>query len=234
MKTSLLSKLLISLLAVGCLKGGKDSAAVKPSSDEEKTFYTLGQLESRRLSNFNLTDAELKVWFQGVKDGLAGKSDEVDMQEFSKEISKISDARSKEIAKTEKDAAKAYIEKMKKEKGAETLETGVVYTIVNEGEGESPKAEDTVKVHYHGTLRDGVVFDSSVDRGNPATFPLNRVIPCWTAAVQKMKLGGKAKVTCPSDQAYGDRGAPPKIKPGATLTFDIELLEILDTPKKDS
>jgi len=234
MKTSLLSMLLISLLAVGCLKDGKGSAEVKAGTDDEKTFYTLGQLESRRLSNFNLTDAELKVWFQGVKDGLAGKADEVDMQEFSKEISKISDARSKEIAKTEKEAAKAYIEKMKKEEGAETLETGVVFKVVNAGEGKSPKAEDTVKVHYHGTLRDGVVFDSSVDRGNPATFPLNRVIPCWTAAVQKMKIGGKAKVTCPSDQAYGDRGAPPKIKPGATLTFDIELLEILDTPKKDS
>lgn len=233
MKTSLFSMLLISLFAVGCLKDGANTV-VKPKTDDEKTFYTLGQLESRRLSNFNLTDDELKVWFQGVKDGLAGKAGEVDMQEFSKEISKVSDSRSKAIASTEKEASKAYIEKMKKEEGAETLETGVVYTVVKAGEGNSPKAEDTVKVHYHGTLRDGVVFDSSVDRGTPATFPLNRVIPCWTAAVQKMKIGGKAKVTCPSDQAYGDRGAPPKIKPGATLTFDIELLEILDKSKKDS
>ena len=99
---------------------------------------------------------------------------------------------------------------------------------VKAGEGKVPTAESMVKVHYHGTLVDGEVFDSSVDRGKPATFPLNRVIPCWTEAVQKIKVGGKAKVTCPSDQAYGDRGAPPKIKPGATLTFEIELLEIID------
>ena len=82
-----------------------------------------------------------------------------------------------------------------------------------------------MKVHYHGTLRDGTVFDSSVERGEPATFPLNRVIPCWTEGVQKMKVGGKAKLVCPSNIAYGDRGAPPKIKPGATLVFEVELLE---------
>ena len=81
-------------------------------------------------------------------------------------------------------------------------------------------------MNYHGTLRDGTVFDSSRDRGTPATFPLNRVIPCWTEAVQKMKVGGKAKIVCPSSIAYGDRGAPPKIKPGAPLVFEVELLSI--------
>jgi FKBP-type peptidyl-prolyl cis-trans isomerase FkpA/FKBP-type peptidyl-prolyl cis-trans isomerase FklB len=84
-----------------------------------------------------------------------------------------------------------------------------------------------VKVHYHGTLSDGTVFDSSVKRGEPATFPLNGVIPCWTEGVQQMKVGGKSRLVCPSELAYGDRGAPPLIRPGATLVFEVELLEIL-------
>ena len=231
MKSKLILALAVTILSVGCLKGG-GTAGKKPTNDTEKTFYTLGQLESRRLTNFDMSKGELQVWFQGVLDGIDGKTDEVDMQEFSKEISKLSDERSKRLADAEKESSKKYIEKMSKESGAEVLESGVVFTNVKAGEGETPTAESMVKVHYHGTLVDGEVFDSSVDRGNPATFPLNRVIPCWTEAVQKMKVGGKAKVTCPSDQAYGDRGAPPKIKPGATLTFEIELLEIVE--KKDS
>ena len=89
------------------------------------------------------------------------------------------------------------------------------------------KATDKVKVHYHGTLIDGTVFDSSVERKQPIDFALNGVIPCWTEGVQMMKVGGKARLVCPSEIAYGDNGAPPKIKPGATLVFDVELLEIV-------
>lgn len=232
MRIGILMTLLVSLSFVGCLKNG-GSAGKKPSNDTEKTFYTLGQLEGGRMANFDMSDDELNVWFQGVKDKLAGKSDEVDMQEFSKEISKLSDERSKRLAKKEQDAAKPYLEKMKKEEGAEVLPSGVVFRELKAGEGDSPVAEQSVKVHYHGTLRDGEVFDSSVDRGSPAVFPLTqRIIPCWREAVQKMKVGGKVKITCPSDQAYQDRGVPPKIKPGATLTFEIELLEIVKTDKK--
>ncbi len=95
-----------------------------------------------------------------------------------------------------------------------------------EGSGRSPSATDVVKVHYHGTLTDGKVFDSSVQRGEPASFPLNRVIPCWTQGVQQMKVGGKAKLTCPPGLAYGERGAPPTVPPNSTLTFEVELLAI--------
>ena len=95
-----------------------------------------------------------------------------------------------------------------------------------EGTGRSPTATDVVKVHYHGTFTDGKVFDSSVQRGEPTSFPLNRVIPCWTQGLQQMKVGGKAKLTCPPGLAYGERGAPPTIPPNSTLIFEVELLAI--------
>ena len=109
---------------------------------------------------------------------------------------------------------------------AETLPSGVVVDTVTKGTGASPKATDTVKVHYRGTLTDGTEFDSSHKRGQPISFPLNRVIPCWTEGVQKMQVGGKVKLTCPASTAYGARGVPGTIPPNATLNFEVELLGI--------
>lgn len=109
---------------------------------------------------------------------------------------------------------------------AETLPSGVKVVHTKDGTGPQPKASDTVKVHYRGTLADGKEFDSSYKRGEPATFPLNRVVPCWTEGVQKIKVGGKATLTCPPATAYGERGAGNAVPPNATLTFDIELLAI--------
>jgi len=105
--------------------------------------------------------------------------------------------------------------------------SGIGITILKEGSGASPKASDTVKVHYKGTLTSGKEFDSSYGRGEPATFPLSRVIPCWTEGVQTMKTGGKVKLVCPSNLAYGSRGVPGTIPPDSTLVFEVELLEIM-------
>jgi FKBP-type peptidyl-prolyl cis-trans isomerase FkpA len=112
------------------------------------------------------------------------------------------------------------------EAGAVVTQSGLVYRSLKDGSGASPGAADTVKVHYKGTLPDGKEFDSSYSRGKPIEFPLNRVIPCWTEGVQRMKLGGKAKLTCPSSIAYGERGAGGVIPPNATLLFEVELLGI--------
>jgi FKBP-type peptidyl-prolyl cis-trans isomerase FkpA len=117
--------------------------------------------------------------------------------------------------------------KSAKEPGAVTTESGLVYRALTEGKGASPSATDTVRVHYRGTLPDGKEFDSSYSRGQPAEFPLNRVIKCWTEGVQKLKVGGKAKLTCPPGIAYGERGAGGVIPPNATLLFEVELLGIV-------
>src|SRR5262249_16430837 len=114
----------------------------------------------------------------------------------------------------------AYLAKAAAEPGAVTSPTGLVYREVKAGAGPSPKATNIVTVHYRGTLPDGTEFDSSYKRNQPAQFPLNGVIPCWTEGVQKMKVGGKSVLVCPASIAYGDRGAPPVIPPGATLVFE--------------
>lgn len=109
---------------------------------------------------------------------------------------------------------------------AETLSSGVVVTHLKQGQGASPVAASTVRVHYRGTLANGTEFDSSYKRREPISFPLRGVIPCWTQGVQKMKVGGKARLTCPADSAYGERGVPGVIPPKSVLTFDVELLAI--------
>lgn len=121
---------------------------------------------------------------------------------------------------------KAYLDKAAAQPGAVRTESGLVYRELRAGSGGSPKASDTVTVNYRGTLPDGTEFDSSYKRNEPAQFPLSQVIPCWTEGVQKMKVGGKAELTCPASIAYGDRGSPPVIPGGATLIFQIELLRI--------
>ncbi|UCD67163.1 MAG: FKBP-type peptidyl-prolyl cis-trans isomerase, partial [Betaproteobacteria bacterium] len=151
---------------------------------------------------------------------------QVDMQTYGPKINELAQQRVAVVAKQQTEESKALLDKAAGEPGAVTTKSGAIVVPLKEGTGPNPRAEDTVKVHYHGTLIDGTVFDSSVDRGVPATFPLANVIKCWTEGVQEIKVGGKARLVCPADIAYGNRGAPPKIGPGATLIFEVELLEI--------
>ena len=123
-------------------------------------------------------------------------------------------------------AAKAYLDKAAAEQGAIRTPSGLVYRELQAGTGAYPGASDVVKVHYRGTLINGTEFDSSYARNEPATFPLNRVIPCWTEGLQRMKVGGKSRLVCPAAIAYGDQGSPPVIPGGATLVFEVELLGI--------
>ena len=118
-----------------------------------------------------------------------------------------------------------FLEGAAKQSGAKKTNSGIVIRTITPGNGPSPGPMDIVKVHYEGKLPDGTVFDSSIKRGEPAEFPLNQVVPCWTEALQQMKKGEKAQVVCPSQLAYGDRGSPPAVPPGATLSFEVELLD---------
>jgi FKBP-type peptidyl-prolyl cis-trans isomerase FkpA len=122
--------------------------------------------------------------------------------------------------------SKAFLDRAAAEPGAQRTASGLVYRVITAGTGESPKATDKVRVNYRGTLTNGKEFDSSYARNEPAEFPLNGVIPCWTEGVQMMKVGGKSQLVCPASIAYGDSGAPPDIPGGATLVFQIELLGI--------
>ncbi|MCK5072501.1 MAG: FKBP-type peptidyl-prolyl cis-trans isomerase, partial [Bacteriovoracaceae bacterium] len=125
-----------------------------------------------------------------------------------------------------KETGKKYLESFLKKEDGKKTGSGLAYKIVTDGKGELPKSEDTVEVHYHGTLIDGTVFDSSKDRGKTVSFPLNRVIKGWKEGLQLIREGGKIKLVIPSDLGYGDQGAPPKIPGGSTLLFDVELIKI--------
>ena len=201
--------------------------AADPASDKDKTLYALGVAVSQSLGDFALTEAELEIIKSGITDGILKRPLKVDMQTFGPKIQPFAEARAAAGSDKEKAAGNAFLAKATAEAGAKKTASGAIVKTLKEGTGASPTAADTVKVHYHGTLTDGTVFDSSVKRGEPATFPLGGVIKCWTEGVQQMKVGGKSRLTCPAGVAYGDRGAPPVIKPGATLVFEVELLDVV-------
>lgn len=219
-------------LVAALLLGAPLARAADPKldTDDQKIFYTMGYTLKGSLDRFAIRPDELEVLIAGLRDAMEGTPSKVDEQVFAPKIAQLGQARATQVAEVEKAASAEFLAKEAAAEGATKAPSGLVKRVVKEGSGASPAASDTVKVHYHGTLRDGSVFDSSVDRGEPAEFPLDRVIPCWTEAVQTMKVGEKAHITCPSEIAYGDRGAPPKIKGGAALAFDVELIEIVKTP----
>jgi FKBP-type peptidyl-prolyl cis-trans isomerase len=226
---------LLVVASVLCLAAPGFGADPKLETEDEKTIYALGLLLSDSLKAYSLTPAELEVLKAGLMDGATGKEPKVNAQDYRQKLQQLAQDRAAAIAEKEKKEAVSFLEQAAKEKGAVKTESGLIYVELTPGTGDGPKETDRVKVHYHGTLRDGTVFDSSVERNTPATFPLNRVIKCWTEGVQKMKVGGKSKLICPSDIAYGDRGAPPKIKPGAPLIFEVELIAIeAEAPQKPS
>jgi FKBP-type peptidyl-prolyl cis-trans isomerase FkpA len=196
------------------------------STEDEKTIYALGLSMSRAVTTLGLTAAELEILQQGLRDGALGKEPKVDLQAYGPKIQQLAQERLATVGASEQKEAATFLEKASKEKGVKKTASGILYREEKTGNGETPTAESKVKVHYHGTLRDGSMFDSSVERGEPVTFPLGNVIPCWTEGLQTMKVGGKTRFWCPAKLAYGDRGAPPKIKPGAALVFDVELLGI--------
>jgi len=201
------------------------TATAQLDNDEDRTLYALGVALGDNIRQFGLSADELAVVALGLSDAATGGELQVDMQVYGPRIQTLADERVAAAAGEEKAASAAFLAEMAAEPGAEQTASGLIYIPISAGTGAMPSAADTVEVHYHGTLRDGTVFDSSVDRGQPLSFSLGGVIPCWTEGVQKIQVGGKAKLICPSDTAYGDGGQGP-IPGGATLVFEVELLGI--------
>jgi len=181
---------------------------------------------TRQLAVFNLSAEEYEFVKEGITDAAAGKKLIAEPEAYGQSLNALAQSRVEATAQKQKELAQPYLEKAAAEKGAQKTATGLIYQEIKAGKGAQPKAVDTVKVHYVGTLIDGKEFDSSVKRGEPVEFSLGQVIPCWTEGVAKMKVGGKARLVCPADLAYGEQGRTPIIPAGATLVFEVELLDV--------
>ena len=220
---------LVTLLCSGTTSAF--AAASEPTTDEQKTFYALGLAINNSLSNFNLSEPEFELVKSGIADGFFKRPPKVDLKAFGLKISELQQARASVIAEAEKKVGAAFLAKAAAESGAKKTESGAILITIKEGNGATPKIADIVKVHYLGTLVDGTVFDDSAKQGgNPATLRVNEMSKCWVEGIQQIKVGGKSKLVCPSNLGYRDKGLPPLIKPGATLVFEIALLEV-EVPK---
>jgi FKBP-type peptidyl-prolyl cis-trans isomerase FkpA len=205
--------------------GTAASAPPKLETEDQKTLYALGLLLGTNIKPFALTPDELAIVKAGLGDAVTNSKPQVDLNTYGPKVNELAQKRAAVGADDAKKSGQEFADKVAKEPGATKTASGIVMRTITPGTGASPTPDDIVKVHYEGKLPDGTVFDSSIKRGEPAEFPLKGVVPCWTEALQKMKKGEKAQIVCPSALAYGDRGAPPQIPPGATLSFEVELLD---------
>jgi FKBP-type peptidyl-prolyl cis-trans isomerase FkpA len=223
-------KILLAFTVVAGLTACAQAASPVPvpKTDEEEALYSLGVATGRDLQGFTLTPQELEMVKAGFTDGIrdTGKLKPDEMTAVLPKLQELYKTRMEANAKKEKEAGAAYLVKAAAEKGATKTASGLVYRELTAGTGAAPKPEDVVKVNYEGKFPSGKVFDSSIERKEPATFPLNGVIPCWTEGVGMMKVGGKAQIVCPPELAYGAEGRPPQMPGGATLVFEVELLSI--------
>lgn len=191
-----------------------------------KVSYSLGVSIARNLQSQGLKGLEISEFTEAVQDVFAGKSTKIGDDEVVEILNTYFAELQKEQQGTNKEDGEAFLEENKAKDGVITLPSGLQYTIMSEGSGEKPTLNSNVTTHYHGTTIDGNVFDSSVQRGQPASFPVSGVIKGWTEALQLMSVGSKWKLFIPSELAYGDRGAGADIGPHSALVFEVELLSI--------
>ncbi|TKG95944.1 FKBP-type peptidyl-prolyl cis-trans isomerase [Puteibacter caeruleilacunae] len=196
-------------------------------SQAEKFSYALGLSVASNLIGSGVKSVDVNTFADALTDAYTGKLPKLSPDEANKILQEYMSKLQDEEANKNKEAGIKFLEENKGKEGVITLPSGLQYEVISEGEGDFPKETDQVKCHYHGTLIDGTVFDSSVQRGEPATFPVNGVIKGWVEALQLMSVGSKWKLYVPSDLAYGDRGAGGSIGPNTTLIFEVELLEIV-------
>lgn len=210
--------------------------AAKPAASdktlEQKVSYGIGLNIGNQLKQDDLK-LDVKLLSEGIADALSGAEPKISpqelqaaMMEFQQQMQAKMMAKAAAAGTENKTAGDKFLAENKQAEGVKVTDSGLQYKVLTEGDGPMPKATDKVKTHYRGTLLDGTVFDSSYDRGEPVTFPVNGVIPGWTEALQLMKVGSKWKLFIPSELAYGERGAGQMIGPNQTLVFEVELLGI--------
>ena len=211
---------------------GSPPPTVEANPDDSNTVYAMGQAIGGATFIAPLkgkwTAAQLGLMRKGFFDAGLKREPLVDFEAYAPKATEYLRAQMALLVEAEKKKSEAFLEQAAQEDGAVRTETGLVYKELVAGTGATPTLDDVIKIHYHGALTDGTVFDSTVDKGQPLTYPLKQFIQGWKEGLTMMKVGGKAKLTIPSDLAYGDAGNPPVIPPAATLVFEIELLEIVE------
>ena len=218
-----------AVLLLACRAGAAEAPALTDQKD--KVSYSIGMDIGNNLKKQSI-EVDPDVLAKGIRDAMSGGDTLLSAEEaretlvaLQKELVAKAQARMKELAEKNRKEGEHFLTENKKKEGIVTRPSGLQYEVVAKGSGPSPKETDTVETHYRGTLIDGTEFDSSYDRGQPAVFPVDGVIPGWTEALQLMKVGDKWRIFVPPELAYGERGAGP-IGPNATLVFEIELLSI--------
>jgi FKBP-type peptidyl-prolyl cis-trans isomerase FklB len=199
-------------------------------TDDQKLSYGLGYDLGFKLSKQDASGLDQDALFAGMNDALNEKESRISQAELEAVIGRVQTVQAEKAALAAESAAnqgKVFLTENAAKEGVFVTESGLQYQVITEGTGERPTADSIVKTHYHGTLVDGTVFDSSVDRGEPVEFPVNRLIPGWTEALQLMSVGSTWRLFVPSELAYGEQSPGPAIPPNSTLIFDLELIEIV-------
>ncbi len=194
----------------------------------DKVSYALGLSIGNNFQNSGINSLNTEGFVKGINDVLKGETPEISYDEAKQIINDYFTKLQKERFEINKKAGEEFLSINKGKAGVVTLPSGLQYQVLHMGDGPKPSASDSVKCHYHGTLINGTVFDSSVQRGKPAVFGVSQVIPGWVEALQMMPVGSKWRLFIPSDLAYGERGAGGTIEPNSTLVFDVELLDIVN------
>jgi len=212
---------------ISCNAAESETPAISLDTDDSKILYTIGLAMSRQVQQFEFSEHELAVIQKGLADGTLKRDAAVDLQTWGPKIDSFLQARLAATGERQMAEGKAFLEKTKGEPGAEVLDSGMIVLAQQQGVGPHPGPTATVKLNYRGTFPSGDEFDSSAP-DSPVSFALNGVVPCFSQGIQKMKVGGKARLVCPPELAYGPRGNPPRVPPNATLVFEVELLEITE------
>ena len=229
--------LTVVLALAACQPAEKEEKpGIDLSSDSAILSYGIGQNMAASLKE-NVPDLDTDALIAGITDSINGADPRISQEAFQAAVERVTQQQ-QEVAMAEAqqnlEAGQAFLAENAKKEGVVTTESGLQYEVIKEGTGDSPLSDSVVRTHYHGTLMDGSVFDSSVERGQPAEFALNQVIPGWTEALQLMKEGGKMRIYLPAELAYGSISPGPGIPANSVLIFDIELLEILNQDQQQN